>query len=71
MSMNTRRIEYAAIAIDAMLDTTNEDHGDDIATPVTDLLANLMHYCDAEGIDFQRCLKSAGIHFEAERYEDA
>lgn len=32
-----------------------------------DLLANLMHYAEAEGIDFADSLDTATMHYEAER----
>lgn len=34
---------------------------------VCDLLANLMHYCEAEGFDFDGALNNARVHYQAER----
>lgn len=35
-------------------------------TDITDLLADLMHYCDQMGHDFSYCLQSAEQHYEEE-----
>jgi len=37
---------------------------------VCDLLANLMHYCDAHGFRFEGELETARMHYEAERSEE-
>lgn len=34
---------------------------------VCDLLANLMHYCDQQGFDFDGALNNARVHFAAEQ----
>lgn len=39
---------------------------DDPESAVTDALADLMHYCDAEELDFAVCDRSARMHFECE-----
>lgn len=36
-------------------------------TFITDILADLMHFCDVEGIDFADLLRVAEMHFEAEQ----
>ena len=33
---------------------------------VTDLLTNLMHYCNFNGVEFNRCLSNAALHYNAE-----
>jgi hypothetical protein len=45
--------------------TGNES--DDYAAQVGDLLANLMHFCEREGVDFDGALSTARMHFEHER----
>lgn len=40
-----------------------EDHQD----ALTDILADLMHYADREGLDFAAALRIAADHHEAER----
>ena len=39
---------------------------DTLDTGVVDLLADLMHYCDLEEIDFELCLNNARMHFNYE-----
>lgn len=59
---------------------TNDQHADqakramseygvenDAETAVEDLLANLMHFCHREDLDFEDLLTMASIHFEAEK----
>ena len=38
-----------------------DERGTDIE--IIDLLADLMHYCEGEGLDFGRCLLQADVHF--------
>lgn len=40
-------------------------------TQVTDLLADLMHFCHSRGLDFQEMLGSAQHHFDEEVEEEA
>jgi hypothetical protein len=57
---NETRAGYGANAI-----ATSPDKNDPF-TDTVDTLANIMHYCDGEGIDFTSCLFAAQIHFDAE-----
>lgn len=41
---------------------TNEEN-------LTDTLANAMHWCDENHVDFKKCLHSAEGHYEAEKGE--
>lgn len=34
---------------------------------VVDLIADLAHFCEARGIDFEKCLRLARAHYAAER----
>ncbi len=43
------------------------DYEDDRQTGVIDLLADLMHYADQEGLNFKECLRIARNHFEEEK----
>jgi hypothetical protein len=61
--MNTQRVDVAARALESMPDF--EEGG--LVEAFTDLLANLMHFCEAYGIDFEGCLGMARIHFDAEK----
>lgn len=42
------------------------EHNDGIELAISDLLADLMHYCDADAIDFNVCLARAQDHFREE-----
>jgi hypothetical protein len=33
---------------------------------ITDLLTDLMHFCDEQGIEFESCLRMANTHYEDE-----
>lgn len=56
-------VRIAALALEAMPDF--EEDGPSCA--VTDLLADLMHFCKHYNIDFASQLKMARMHFEAEQ----
>ena len=43
---------------------------EDYTTDVTDLLTDLMHYCDEMGIDFDRRMGFARAYYEAEYEEE-
>ena len=42
------------------------DGDGDLRTGLIDVLSNLMHFADAQDLDFQSCLRMAGMHYEAE-----
>jgi len=45
---------------------TGEDYGLDREAFVTDLLADLQHWCAGEGLDFNTRLEMARVHYEEE-----
>ena len=62
--------------IDMLLDRYREsfgDIGDDArdATFLASVLADVRHWCDANGVDFQRATTLANEHYEAELDEAA
>jgi hypothetical protein len=72
---NTDRAHWAAFALMRFAETTGlgEDLQSDPQTVVTDLLADLMHWCDAqrtsgldEAIDFESALRRARHHYREE-----
>lgn len=63
MPTNEQRINTAWEAL-AQIDSADDEH-----EQLTDLLANLLHWSDATGTDFERALAMARIHFEAEQDE--
>lgn len=44
-----------------------EDEGE---TMVSSLLADIRHYCDAQAVDFDDCLRLSEIHHDTEVTED-
>jgi hypothetical protein len=65
--MNERRAAWAGLAIAAFMAATGTDLGD--ALP--DLLADLMHWSDRTGYDFDAALERARDHYEVETLEEA
>lgn len=59
---NTERAAWASVALHAHSVATGGDDED----AVCDLLANLGHYCDANGISFAEQLQRACDHYHAE-----
>jgi hypothetical protein len=53
----------AALARAAWVRGETPDYGEDA---VTDLLADIRHFCAAFSLDFDRCDRVAAMHFEAE-----
>ena len=60
--MNDKRADWAASAIDDF----GQQTGTDLEDAVSDLLADLMHWCDRNGQDFEHELRRARQHYEAE-----
>jgi hypothetical protein len=63
--LNNRRADWAQQALEAFQDVT----GIDDEYPV-DLLADLMHWCDRNGCDFDVALERARYHYEAETRQE-
>ena len=61
---NYDRVGYAQQALE--LYPFNEDPD----SAIVDLLANLMHYCQANSHDFEAELKTARMHFGAENEDE-
>jgi hypothetical protein len=59
---NEMRINRAFTA----LETCSEEE-DDLISKINDLLTDLMHLCNQQGIEFQKCLLVAEVNFEAEK----
>lgn len=63
--MNRKRAHWAWKAVEAFkADTGQLDEENE--TVLSDLLADLHHYADEHGIDFQRCLERAAFHYSEE-----
>ena len=66
---NTVRAQFAALAVRAFADRVCPG-GEEIETLIGDLLANLMHLCDAAGIDFDDRLRNGRRHYDAEVHDE-
>lgn len=66
MDRNVERVEIAARALESITDF----EACDLTEAVTDLLANLIHFCEAYSIDFDARLEMARMHFDAELNQD-
>lgn len=75
MPSNADRADWAYSALEAFAKRTRQDTSGDLKhaqyTVVTDLLADLMHLCDRDGIDFETCLIGGRGHYEEELQEEA
>lgn len=60
--LNADRALWAAIALEAF----RRETGADLADAVSDLLADLMHWCDRFGQNFERELQRALEHYAEE-----
>jgi hypothetical protein len=77
---NSDRARWAASAVWKFTEVTSisEDLQSDPETVLADLLANLMHWCDApqtesgptEALDFESALKRARAHYQQENAEE-
>ena len=66
--MNNITDEQADRAYDAVREHTGlEQPPDELETEITDLLANLMHLCNREKVDFNLCLQNAQMHYNEEK----
>lgn len=65
--MNDNRALWAEDALAAFMASTGTDEDDAVA----DLLADLMHYCDFNGLDFEAELARAERNYQGETWEDA
>lgn len=61
--MNRERAMSAARALGQLPDWWENDN----RSNVVDLLTNLRHLCNSEGIDFEAALAMSAIHFEEEK----
>lgn len=66
---NDDRAEYAHAALEAFQERTrtNDEDGDTI---LRDLLTDLRHWADREGVDFDRELSASLDHFNEEKAEE-
>lgn len=67
--MRSKAAEKALIVHD--ISKNRRPSGEPAPAMVTDLLADLMHYCDREGVDFDSSLSVATDHYDHEKGESA
>jgi hypothetical protein len=67
---NDQHIEHARFAIASACWARGESPAYD-ENAITDLLADLRHYCAAHGLDYDRCDRVATMHFQDESAEGA
>lgn len=64
---NAQRAQLAAAILDEYETRLNDQSGLQSADEsMTDLLSDLLHFCQREGVSFDACLTSAVLHFECE-----
>ena len=63
---NIYRADRANAALDAWIAAAGEGGPASDPSTLADLLADLMHWCDREGIDFEDAWETAGINYAAE-----
>lgn len=66
---NGERAKNAELALrtrNRLMNGVHYSYADDEYGPV-DLMADLLHYCDRKGYDGEEVLRSATMHWEAER----
>ena len=62
---NQDRAESACKAVERFSDALDMGDEDD-DTRISDLLCNMMHFCDQQGVDFHDCLERASRNYETE-----
>lgn len=68
---NADRADRAQFALEWYADRAGADPNDEgFDTLARDLLADLMHFCEREGIDFEGNLEIARMHFDVELEEE-
>lgn len=68
--LNQERADIAFHALELYADKTGLSMKHDEETAIGDLLADIMHLCDRDGIQFDTYLLRARMHYDAEQTED-
>ena len=68
---NADRAVWARRALATLQKETGLTDGDGLDTALTDLLCDLMHFCDQHGLQFDRNLLRAQMHYSAETIENS
>lgn len=71
---NGERANWAYLALERFARATNQDNSGDLkhdrGTVVNDLLCDLMHLCDRDGLDFEDLVERARGHYQEELVEE-
>lgn len=67
---NEDRANWARAALEVFSQKTGLDMAVELDCSIGDLLANMMHLCKQEGLDFDALLETGRMHFEAETDEE-
>ncbi len=68
---NSDRAEWAEHALKVFCDHTGLDLGVENHDAVSDLICNLGHYCDLQGLNFLNLIECAVSVWDAEKREEA
>lgn len=67
---NDDRAEWARQALETFAATTGLNMDGETPEAIGDLLANIMHFCDRNGLDFDERLANARFHYDEETQDD-
>jgi hypothetical protein len=70
MPTNEERADWGRNACAAFAKCVRMDMADELPTIIGDLIANLLHLADQEGLCAESLLRTATMHFEAETGEE-
>lgn len=65
LATNEKRAEWADKAVEAFAKATRMEEEDDFIV-LTDLLCDLMHWCDQRGISWDKAVGAGRSHYEFE-----
>ncbi len=65
---NAQRAARARAAVATFRYETGQGDADGLDTVLTDLLCDLLHLCDQEGLSFERVVLLARTHYNAETH---
>jgi hypothetical protein len=70
MPTNEERADRGREACETFAESVRMDMANDLPTIIGDLIANLLHLADQEGLCAESVLRTATMHFEAETGEE-
>ena len=70
MPTNEERADWGRGACDTFAESVGMDMADDLPTIIGDLIANLLHLADQEGMCVESLLARAKMHYDAEITEE-